>query len=85
MEVSKLFDVQEKIYPYMHEYELHAFMEKSMNNFIEENSSNWEKVYKRRDKKIICTMIRLSHLASDEKNNRLMTVNNWVIVPRKRS
>jgi hypothetical protein len=53
-----------------------------MSRFIAEHSQVWERVYERRHKKIIGTIIRFSFMASSEARNLLVHASQWAINPR---
>jgi hypothetical protein len=53
-----------------------------MDLFIRQYSSQWEKVYKSKTKKIIGTMLRFSTMATSENRSLLVRVSEWGINPR---
>jgi hypothetical protein len=53
-----------------------------MDRFINESSHVWERVYERRHRKIIGTIIRFSFMASSESRNLLVHASQWAMNPR---
>jgi hypothetical protein len=82
LDVSKLFNPGDKIYLKKSDLELVSSINKMMDRFIEENFSYWEKVYSRRCRSIIGTIIRFSFMSVSEERNLLVTTSQWGLNPR---
>lgn len=54
-----------------------------MDKFIEENSNIWERVYSRRCRSIIGTIVRFSFMSVAEERNLLVTTSQWGLNPRQ--
>ena len=82
LDVSKILNRGDKIFVSRNDSELLTSVDQIMNDFIEEHSHIWQRVYERRHKKIIGTIIRFSFMASSEARNLLVHASQWAIVPR---
>lgn len=83
LDVSKLFNPGDKIYPKKNDLELVSSINQMMDNFIEEKSKYWEKIYSRRSRSIIGTIIRFSFMSVSEDRNLLVTTSQWGLNPRQ--
>lgn len=83
LDVSKLFNPGDKIYPRGNDLELVSSINQMMDRFIEESSNYWEKVYSRRSRSIIGTIIRFSFMSVSEGRNLLVTTSQWGLNPRQ--
>lgn len=83
LDVSKLFNPGNKIYPRKNDVELVSSINQMMDRFIEENSNDWEKVYSRRCRSIIGTIVRFSFMSVSEGRNLLVTTSQWGLSPRQ--
>jgi hypothetical protein len=82
LDVSKILNKGDKIFVTRNDDELLASADRIMDQFIREHSSVWERVYERRHKKIIGTIIRFSFMASSEARNILVHTSQWAVNPR---
>jgi hypothetical protein len=82
LDVSKILNRGDKIFVAPNDNELLASVDRTMDQFIEEHSSIWQRVYERRHKKIIGTIIRFSFMASSEARNLLVHASQWAMNPR---
>jgi len=82
MDISKILNQGDKIYVSRDDLELLASIDRIMNEFIREHAQVWERVYRRRNKKIIGTIIRFSFMATSEARNILVHASQWSINPR---
>ncbi len=64
------------------DHELLASVDRIMEQFIEDHSHVWQRVYERRHRKIIGTIIRFSFMASSEARNLLVHASQWAMNPR---
>ena len=82
MDVSKILNRGDKIFVTRNDSELLASIDRIMDQFIQERSHVWQRVYERRHKKIIGTIIRFSFMASSEARNLLVHASQWAMNPR---
>lgn len=82
LDVSKILNRGDKIFVTRNDSELLASVDHTMDQFIEEHSRIWQRVYERRHKKVIGTIIRFSFMASSEARNLLVHASQWAMNPR---
>lgn len=82
LDVSKILNRGDKIFVTRNDNELLASVDRIMDRFIEEHSHIWQRVYERRHKKIIGTIVRFSFMASSEARNLLVHASQWAMNPR---
>jgi len=82
LDVSKILNRGDKIFVTRNDNELLASVDRIMDQFIQEHSHIWQRVYERRHKKIVGTIIRFSFMASSEARNLLVHASQWVMNPR---
>ena len=82
LDVSKILNRGDKIFVTRNDNELLASVDRTMDQFIEEHSHIWQRVYERRHKKIIGTIIRFSFMASSEARSLLVHASQWAMNPR---
>lgn len=82
LDVSKLLNRGGKIFVTRNDDELLASVDRIMDQFIERHSHIWQRVYQRRQKEIIGTIIRFSFMASSEARNLLVHASQWAMNPR---
>lgn len=82
LDVSKILNRGDKIFVTRNDTELLASVDRIMNQFIQEHSHLWQRVYERRHKKIIGTIIRFSFMASLEARDLLVHASQWAMNPR---
>lgn len=82
LDVSKIVNWGDRIFVTLNDDELVESVDRMMYQFIEEHAHIWEQVYKRRNKKIIGTIIKFSLMATSEANNLLVHAEQWAINPR---
>lgn len=83
LDISKILNPGGQIYVAQNDGELLAAVDRMMDKFIGEHSHVWERVYERRHRKIIGTLIRFSFMASSESRNILVYASQWAINPRR--
>ena len=83
IDVSKLLNRGDKIFVTRGDSELVASVDNMMDRFIEEHSNVWERVYTRRHKKIIGTIVRFAFMSSSEARNLLVHTMQWAMNPRQ--
>jgi len=82
LDVSKILNQGDKIFVAMNDDELLTSVDRIMDRFIEEHSHIWQRVYERRRKKIIGTVIMFSFMATSEARNLLVHASQWAMNPR---
>lgn len=82
MDVSKVLNKGDKIFVTRNDYELMASVDRLMDQLIQKHSHIWQRVYERRQKKIIGTIIRFSFMATSEARNLLVHASQWAMNPR---
>lgn len=82
VDVSKILNRGDKIFVTRNDNELLASVDRIMDQFIQEHSHIWQRVYERRHKKVIGTIIRFSFMASSEGRNLLVHASQWAMNPR---
>jgi len=82
LDVSKILNRGDQIFVTQNDNELVASVDRIMDQFIQEHSHIWERVYERRHKKIVGTIIRFSFMASSEARNILVHASQWAMNPR---
>lgn len=83
LDVTKIFNSGDLIYVSDNDSQLIASIDEKMDSFIRDYSEIWQNLYKRRDKKIIGTIIRFSFMASSESRNLLVHTSQWGMNPRR--
>lgn len=83
MDVSKILNRGEGIFPSQNDTELLNSINAIMDQFIEQHSEKWQSVYKRRHKKIMGTIVRFSFMSTSEARNILVHTSQWAVNPRK--
>jgi len=82
LDVTKIINPDHKLYVQGNDKSLIDSTDKMMEKFIDEHSNQWEKVYVRRSKKVIGTVIRFSFMGTSEDSNLLVRTGQWAINPR---
>lgn len=82
MDISKILNRGDKIYVTRDDNELLASVDRIMDQFVQEHSHTWQRVYQRRHRKIIGTIIRFSFMATSEARNILVHASQWAMNPR---
>ena len=82
IDVSKIFNPGDKILVKNNDTELLNTIDGIMDSFIREKSNIWQRVYKRRNKKVIGTIIRFAFMSTSEERNILVHSSQWGMNPR---
>lgn len=82
LDISKILNRGDKIFMARNDESLLASVNQLMDHFIENHSLLWERVYERRHKKIIGTIIRFSFMATSEARGLMVHTSQWAINPR---
>jgi len=83
IDISKILNRGDKIFVTQNDEELLASVDRTMDRFIQEHSHIWERIYERRHRKIIGTIIRFSFMASSETRGLLVHASQWAMNPRR--
>lgn len=83
LDVTKIFNPGDKIYVSGSDSRLITSIDEEMDSFIRDYSEIWQSLYKRRDKKIIGTLVRFSFMATSESRNLLVHASQWAMNPRR--
>lgn len=82
LDISKILNQGDKILVQDTEAELLSSVDSFMDQFIRQYHREWEKIYERRDKKIIGTLIRFSFMSIVEARRILVHTAQWGVNPR---
>lgn len=82
MDISKILNWGDKIFVARNDDELLASVDHMMDQFITQHSHIWQRIYERRHRKIIGTIIRFAFMASSEGRNILVHASQWAMNPR---
>lgn len=82
LDVSKIVNPRDEIFVSNNDSDLLESIDRLMDNFIKEYSSIWQRIYIRRSKKIIGTIIRFAFMSSSEARNILVHTSQWGLNPR---
>lgn len=82
LDISKILNRGDKIYIARDDNELRESVDHIMDQFIQDHSHIWQRVYQRRQRKIIGTIIRFSFMATSETRNMLVHASQWAMNPR---
>lgn len=83
LDVTKIFNPGDKIYVSGNDSQLIDSIDGEMDSFIRHYSEIWQNLYRRRDKKIIGTIVRFSFMATSESRNLLVHASQWAMNPRR--
>jgi hypothetical protein len=81
IDVTKILNPNSDLFVQKNDNTLKESIDRLMDQFISDNSNQWEKVYARRNKNIIGTIIRFSFMATSESRNLPVKANQWAINP----
>ncbi len=82
LDISKILNAGDKIFVRNTEAGLLSSVDALMDQFIRHNHGQWDKVYERRDRKIIGALIRFSFMSSVEQRRILVHTSQWAVNPR---
>ena len=82
LDVSKILNRGDKIFVARNDDELLTSVDRTMDQFIQEHSPIWQRVYERRHRKIIGTIVRFSFMANSEARSLLVHASEWAMNPR---
>lgn len=82
LDVSKILNDGNQLLVSRNDLQLLASVDGLMDKFIAEHSDAWQRVYARRHRKVIGTIIRFSFMAKSEGRNLLVHAGQWGMNPR---
>ncbi len=82
LDVSKVLNKGDQILEARSDQELNDTVVALMDHFIERNSGIWQRVYTKRHRKIMGTLVRFAFMAASEERNLLVSVAQWAVNPR---
>lgn len=82
IDISKVLNWGDKIFVTANDNELLASVNRMMDQFIAQYSQIWQRIYERRHKKIIGTIVRFAFMSSSEARNILVHTSQWAMNPR---
>ena len=82
LDVSKILNSGDKLFVSKNDSELLESVDRMMDQFIKEYSPIWQRVYTRRSRKIIGTIIRFAFMSSSEARNIFVYTSQWAMNPR---
>lgn len=82
LDVSKIFNPGDRIFVRESDAHLLQSVDRLMNDLIERFSPVWQKVYERRDRKVIGTIARFAFMSVSEERNLLVHTTQWGVNPR---
>ncbi|BAV33638.1 hypothetical protein SCL_1327 [Sulfuricaulis limicola] len=81
-DISKILNAGDKIFVSENDTALMSSVDRMMDQFMKEFSHIWQKVYTRRNRKIIGTIVRFAFMSSSEARNILVHTQQWALNPR---
>lgn len=82
IDISKILNKGDKIFVARNDAGLLASVDRIMDQFIAQHSQIWQRIYERRHKQIVGTIIRFAFMASSEARNILVHASQWAMNPR---
>jgi hypothetical protein len=82
LEISKIFHAGDQLLVQNNDQNLNRALNEKMDTFIAENARIWERIYRKRNKKIIGTLLRFSFMAVSEQRNLAVHASQWGMNPR---
>lgn len=82
LDVSKVLQKGDQFFVAQNDHQLLTAVDKLLDQFIADHSRIWQRVYERRHRKIIGTIVRFSFMAKSEDRNTLVYTSQWGINPR---
>lgn len=82
LDVSKILNSGDKIYVRENDSQLMQSLDDLIRELIDHFSPIWERIYTRRDKKIIGTILTFQFMSTSEERNLLVYASQWGLNPR---
>lgn len=82
LDVSKILNPGDRIYVRENDADLLQSVNRLMNDLIERYAPVWQKVYERRDRKVIGTIVRFAFMSTSEERHLLVHTAQWGLNPR---
>lgn len=82
IDVTKILNAGDRIYVAHDDSQLLTSVDRMMDEFITKHSEVWQRIYQRRHRKIIGTIVRVAFMATSEARNLLVHSSQWAMNPR---
>lgn len=82
LDITKILNSGDQIYVSQNDAQLVSSVDRMMDDFIKNHSNVWQELYKRRDRKVVGTLVRFSFMATSESRNLLVHASQWGMNPR---
>jgi len=82
LDVSKILNPGDRIFVRENDAHLLQSVDRLMNDLIERFAPVWQRVYERRDRKVIGTIARFAFMSTSEERNLLVHTAQWGVNPR---
>lgn len=82
LDVSKILNPGDRIYVRENDAHLLQSVDRLMNDLIERFAPVWQRVYERRDRKVIGTVVRFAFMSTSEERNLMVHTAQWGLNPR---
>src|SRR5699024_6201621 len=82
LDVSKILNPGDRIYVRENDAHLLQSVDRLMNDLIERFSPVWQRVYERRNRKVIGTIVRFAFMSTSEERNLMVHTAQWGLNPR---
>lgn len=82
LDVSKILNPGDRIYVRENDAHLLQSIDNLMNDLIDRYAPVWQKIYERRDRKVIGTIVRFAFMSTSEERNMLVHTAQWGLNPR---
>jgi hypothetical protein len=82
LDVSKILNPGDDIYVASSDAELLRSIDGLMDDFVRNHREKWQRVYEKRSKKVIGTVVRFSFIATSEARRLLVHASQWAVIPR---
>ncbi len=83
LDVSKILNPGDQIYISRNDGQLMRSVDELMRSLIDRYSPLWERVYERRSKKVIGTIVSFAFMSTSEERNLLVHTSQWGLNPRQ--
>lgn len=85
LDVSKILNSVDRVYVRENDEHLLQSIDSLMNDLIERFAPVWQKIYARRDRKVIGTIVRFAFMSISEERGLLVHTTQWGLNPRERT
>ena len=85
LDVSKILNSVDRVYVRENDEHLLQSIDSLMNDLIERFAPVWQKIYTRRDRKVIGTIVRFAFMSISEERGLLVHTAQWGLNPREKT